>query len=103
MFLGTATDAGVGRKWHSEGPGRRFVPALVNLTEVSKEIEMTQLAGGDQAVDDSGSFGTSVTPTEHPILAADGNGPKDSLRQVVVYVNVTVVEVLVQSPHWPRA
>ena len=39
------------------------------VTEVGKGVKMAQFAGGDEAVDDGGSFGTLVAAGEQPILA----------------------------------
>jgi hypothetical protein len=68
-----------------------------NIAEVGKGINAAQLTGGNQAVDDGGSFGTSVTPRKHPIPAADGDGPKNPLGQIVIYGKVAIVEVSIQS------
>jgi len=46
--------------------------AIKHITEVSERINLTQLATGNQAVNDSSSFGTSVTSGEEPVFASDG-------------------------------
>ena len=64
-----------------------------NIAEVGERVDVAELARGNQAVDDSGPFRTGIASREHPVAAADGYWPKNSLRQVVVYVKIAVVEV----------
>ena len=39
------------------------------VTEISKRVNVAQFAGGDEAVNDGGPFGTLVTPRKEPVLA----------------------------------
>jgi hypothetical protein len=43
--------------------------AVKNIAKICEGIDLTKLTTGNQAVDDSGSFGTGITSGEEPILA----------------------------------
>jgi len=45
--------------------------AVKNIVEVGIGIKVAQLAGGNQAVDKSGPFGTGVASRKLPFFAAD--------------------------------
>jgi len=40
-----------------------------HIAEILKRINLTELAAGDETVDDSCSFGTGVTPGKEPIFS----------------------------------
>jgi len=68
-----------------------------HVTQIFKRINLTQLATGNQAIDYSGSFGASVTSGEKPVSTSNGYGPKNSLRQIVVYGKVAIANISIQS------
>ena len=71
--------------------------AVKYVTEISKGVNMAQLTTGDETVDDSGPFRTGVAAGKQPVLTTDGYGAEDPLGQVVVYVEVAILDVPIQS------
>ena len=47
------------------------------IAEVGEGIDVVWLAGGDQAIDDSGTFRTGIASRKLPVLAGDDGGPED--------------------------
>ena len=78
----------------SDTVGGMGADSVEHVTEIGKGVKMAQFAGGDEAVDDGCPFGTLVTPRKQPVLPPDGDGPKNSFGQVVVYWRIDQT-----SPH----
>lgn len=47
-----------------------------HITKICEGVNLTQLAAGDRAIDDSGPFGTGVAPGEESVLASNGYNPE---------------------------
>jgi hypothetical protein len=57
--------------------------AVKNVAKICEGIDLTQLATGDEAIDNSCSFSTSVTSCKEPVLATDRNDPKHTFSKIV--------------------
>jgi hypothetical protein len=75
--------------------------AVKHITKIPEWIDLTQFPTGDKAVDDSGSFGTSVASGKEPISSSEGNDPQNAFSEIVVNVEVTIFGVLIQSDPLP--
>jgi hypothetical protein len=57
--------------------------AVKNVAKICEGIDITQLATGDEAIDNSCSFSTSVTSGEKPIFPSDCDDPQDAFSKIV--------------------
>lgn len=49
-----------------------------HIAEIFKRVNLTELATGDETVDDCGSFSTGVTSGKEPVLSSDCQIRRDS-------------------------
>src|SRR4051812_48000366 len=56
--------------------------ALDNVPEVGMEVDVGELRGADDGVQDRGGVGSGVRPCKHPILSANGDRPQRALGTV---------------------
>ncbi len=85
------------RDQFSNFAGRMGADTVKHITKIFKGINLTQLAAGNQAIDDSRSFSTSITSGEEPVFASNGNDPQDTLGKIVVDVEAAILNIMSQS------
>ena len=59
-----------------------------HIADIFKRINLTQLTTGNQAVDDSSPFSTSVTSGKEPIFSSNSDDTQDTLGKIVVNMRV---------------
>ena len=70
--------------------------AVKYIAEIFKWINLTQLATGNQSVNDSGLFGTGVTSGKKLIFLSNSDDAEDTLGKIVVNIKVTIFCVSIQ-------
>ena len=72
--------------------GRVLVDAQQHVGEIGVGVDVVQLAGADQALDEPDVLGADLGPAEQPVLAPHGDGPQVSFEVVGIQRHLRVFQ-----------
>lgn len=72
--------------------GRMLANALQHIDQISVRIDVVQLTGTDQALNDAHMFSPQFSPTEHPVFLAHGNGPQGPFQVVSIWLYLRIFQ-----------
>jgi hypothetical protein len=70
--------------------------AVKYIVGIFKWINLTQLSNGDEAADDSSSFGTGISSCEEQFFASNGDDSRIIFGKIVVNIEFIIFCILIQ-------